>query len=77
MRSSIGTSHRLSVLAHGLPLIFKPCVGAMAIKNVSPHVQASTVGQPYLDVKRLSGKGAGGSSAQTKMITSLAIAFKY
>lgn len=76
MRPSIGTSHTLSALAQGLPLIFKLWVGAMAIRNTPPHTQASTAGQPYLDVKRLSGKGAGRTSAQTKMITSLDIAFK-
>lgn len=40
-------------------------------------MQANTVGQPYLDVKRLSEKGVRRSSAQAKIITSLYIAFKY
>lgn len=68
----------MSVLAHGLPVIFKSWKGAMAIKiHTSPYMQASKAGQPQLDVKRLLGKGAGRSSAQTEMITSLDIAFKY
>lgn len=39
-------------------------------------MQANIVGQPYLDVKRLYGKEAGRSSAQTEMITNLDTVFK-
>lgn len=77
--SSIGTAETqahaflcFSVLGRGLLLIFETSKGAMAIKiQTSPHMQASKLGQPHLDVKRLPGKGIVRSSAQAEMITNL------